>query len=739
MAPVTASVTIRRVSRTMAAPVISGLLLVAILWSVGPRELLRNLLDFPLWSLSGMLILLAVNLAVVSLRLWRMLSRFGVAIPWRAVSRASIAGHVAALWVISLFGQALGRQAILRAHGVSPALGAALSAYERAVMALLGCALAVAGAGALLGWDLVNDFLAHLPIIEVAVAVVGGVALSLWLGRSRFEKKLTDRFNLRAAMSRLVEMSVITMAGQLLMFSVYVVAILAIRPELNPWLMFAAAAVISFAASMPISVNGWGVRELAAVYVLGALGIPQAQALSVSVVVGLCSTVAILVAAPIALRGSSLRHTNAPNSVSARVSEKGDLEKAAAWLLASATALFVFFQFHVRLSEAGGDANLNLADPFALLALAAVVMNSLSEHRLPAWRARGFNAALIAMSVLLVFAFLRGVADIGITQWALGGRLLGWLVLLGYVSAGYLIVHHAGAHGLRRFSETLVATGAVVVLLQVGLRLLAAMGINLGAHLAPNFEGYASNRNAFAFQLLICLAILLSYSVVVARHADVTGQEWNLRARSRATLLLFGIILLGLLLSASRTGLITGGLMLLVAWTLRLADRRLLVRGFMAAAVLWAVVAWLPGLLGAPSVQSAFSGELSNMERWETVTRGLGLWRQFPVLGAGLGVFIEHSTAWFDGPQVIHSTPVWVLAEFGLLGAVVFGGAFMALLRATQIFSGLSAHRMLLLFLLCFAVFGLVHEIFYQRIFWLVLGAALAYPGGRIVGNHVSA
>jgi hypothetical protein len=31
--------------------------------------------------------------------------------------------------------------------------------------------------------------------------------------------------------------------------------------------------------------------------------------------------------------------------------------------------------------------------------------------------------------------------------------------------------------------------------------------------------------------------------------------------------------------------------------------------------------------------------------------------------------------------------------------------------------------------LLVFLIFGLVHEIFYQRIFWLILGAAMALPG----------
>lgn len=39
------------------------------------------------------------------------------------------------------------------------------------------------------------------------------------------------------------------------------------------------------------------------------------------------------------------------------------------------------------------------------------------------------------------------------------------------------------------------------------------------------------------------------------------------------------------------------------------------------------------------------------------------------------------------------------------------------------------ARRALGMLLLSFAGFCLLHEIFYQRIFWLVLGATLTYPG----------
>ena len=417
-----------------------------------------------------------------------------------------------------------------------------------------------------------------------------------------------------------------------------------------------------------------------------------------------------------------------------------EIEKFAAWVLGMVVAVAVFFQVHVSLPS--GLINLNLADPFAMLALAAVSLHVLFAHQSPVWRIRQFNLALGMISLVLLLGFMRGWWVIGITQWALGGRLLGWLVLLGYLSAGYMIVANVGTHGLRRFAETLIATAVVVVTLQVGLRLLFHWGVNLGVHLPPNFEGYAGNRNAFAFQLLTTLGLLLGYSQVYARH-NIGLQHL---ARPWIFSLLFGLLLAGLVWSGSRAGMAVSVTVLLLAWFGRLADRRMLGWGVIFAALLWCVV-WLAAQKGL--IQSVFSGsislhlsstedlfaqrrrsaESSNLERWETLTHGLEMWWQSPILGAGLGVFYVKSPTWLGHPQVIHSTPIWILAELGLVGAVVFGWAFSLLTRHAIRFGRTQAARRILLFLLVvFAIFSLVHEILYQRIFWLVLGAVLARP-----------
>jgi len=295
-------------------------------------------------------------------------------------------------------------------------------------------------------------------------------------------------------------------------------------------------------------------------------------------------------------------------------------------------------------------------------------------------------------------------------------------VLLGYLSAGYLIVANAGTHGLRRLAETLVACAAVVVMLQVSLRLLDHWGVHTGAQLALNFEGYASNRNAFAFQLLAVMALLLGYSQVYARYSVRMRRP----ARAWVFSVLLGIVLAGLVWTGSRAGLLVGLMTLLVAGIGRLADRRMLGWGLIFAVILWAGV-WLGG--ESTSVQSTVSGDYSDRERWATLTHAVELWQESPIFGAGLGVFIAKSSAWLGHPQVIHSTPLWILAEFGLVGVAVLGWGFFLLARyATRLGKFLPARLILLLLLMAFAIFSLAHEIFFQRIFWLVLGAVLARP-----------
>jgi hypothetical protein len=355
-----------------------------------------------------------------------------------------------------------------------------------------------------------------------------------------------------------------------------------------------------------------------------------------------------------------------------------EIEKTAAWLLGMITTVAVFFQVYITLP--GGVVNVNLADPFAILALAAVVLHCVFNREWPNWRLLRFNQALLVLSLLLILGFVRGWLEIGITQWALGGRLIGWLILLGYLSAGYILLIHAGRHGLRRLVETMAATAAMVVLAQMMLRVLVHWGLNLSVYIAPNFEGYAGNRNAFAFQLLTSMVLLLAYTKIFSRYVDRGGWKHALLIP-----LMLGAMSVGLVWSGSRAGLAVGAMLLVVA-SIGFSDRKTIVRGMLVAAFLWALSYFATlesagGLLVQSAVQSTmqstvqstvqstFSGDYSDTERWATFTHAFDLWRESPLLGAGLGVFIAKSATWLGHPQVIHSTPVVGACRIWLAGS----------------------------------------------------------------------
>jgi glycosyltransferase 2 family protein len=57
--------------------------------------------------------------------------------------------------------------------------------------------------------------------------------------------------------------------------------------------------VVLLVTALPISVGGWGTREIAMVYMLGLFAVPPDLAVAVSIKFGLCTTIASLVGAPV--------------------------------------------------------------------------------------------------------------------------------------------------------------------------------------------------------------------------------------------------------------------------------------------------------------------------------------------------------------------------------------------------------------------------------------------------------
>jgi O-antigen ligase len=466
-----------------------------------------------------------------------------------------------------------------------------------------------------------------------------------------------------------------------------------------------------FAASLPISLAGWGIRELSAVLALGTVGVSPSAAILTAVSVGALSLfVLVLLAGLVAPTSSKMLHD--------RVDHPASPVDYTRWIslgLPFAAATLIFFQLHIP--TMAGHVNANLADPLAIIggSLFAVICFS-HKRSWPAWRLSGLNAHLLAATVTIAASLLLGAYRFGWTDWALLNKSLGWFMLLAYAGTGALIVSTAGRAGLSQLLLTFIGAAAAIVLLDLTLFAAREAGLQVSNTLLRRpIAGFAENRNAFAFQLLM----------VVAASCALANTYRNI-----CTMIL-GLAFTGLWFAGSRAGWLTAPIVIMCALYLRAISVKQAARALglaVALVVSIAAIAAIPNGSFGTVLPGSLYDQTSSSERLRSLQGGLSLFMSHPIFGAGLGAYMEKVVLETGVPLVIHSTPLWLLAETGLVGFFVFATLFI---RA--FFSEITkpapdlASKLLVLIMVAFAIMSLVHEMLYQRTFWLLLGAGLAY------------
>jgi O-antigen ligase len=238
--------------------------------------------------------------------------------------------------------------------------------------------------------------------------------------------------------------------------------------------------------------------------------------------------------------------------------------------------------------------------------------------------------------------------------------------------------------------------------------------------------GFAQNRNAFAFQLLMILCATIALSL----------------PRGLSTAIL-AIALAALWATGSRAGFGATSVVLAVALYMRAITPKQIAMalagalGIVLAIILVDVLAVLleTGFGSLPfrnkSGLATFSlpTDSTNTERLRSLLGGIDLFRAHPFFGAGLGSFMASEIRMGRAPLVIHSTPIWLLAELGLVGLCIFvAPAFRKFWSEIRRRTPDTSAFLLVMIIGGFAVMSLVHEMLYQRTLWLLLGAALASP-----------
>ncbi len=290
-------------------------LLAVVVWYSEPRALAEKLAGADLrWLLPAFALAVAAN--VVSAVRWTAIAR---ALGMIAPTGRLLAMYARGITTNMLLPGATLSGDLLRSYQLAglgnPFLRAALSVFfdrfsglwvlcvtsllAAAGMALTGLAAASELPPNLGGYIALLAAIALAPLIPwptgwlrvVSVGVLTRLADSLDALRSRLRTE-------RAALMRSLWLSVVV---QLLSAGTLWTCARSVGVDLTYFTMLAAAAPIFIMAALPVGIAGFGTRELAAVLVLGLLGVPGDQATATALLYGLTAVVQGVLAAPLFL------------------------------------------------------------------------------------------------------------------------------------------------------------------------------------------------------------------------------------------------------------------------------------------------------------------------------------------------------------------------------------------------------------------------------------------------------
>ena len=259
------------------------------------------------WLAVGLAILIA-QIAVAAVRWHSILRSLRLAMPIGAVVRIFYAMAFLNSFVPAGLGGDTLRVWLLRRNpqGLATALNSVLIDRLVVVLALLLAAVAVQP---VLWQQVANPFLLA-AIVGAALSMIAAICVVLFLV-PRIDWPILGRLlPMLHAVSRdlrrvfldiagLVKAMLAAFASNLLLVAAAFALAHGAGIDIGVVSWLVVMSVVLLVSALPISVGGWGTRELAMVYMLGLFAVPPDLAAAVSIQFGLCSTVASLVGAPV--------------------------------------------------------------------------------------------------------------------------------------------------------------------------------------------------------------------------------------------------------------------------------------------------------------------------------------------------------------------------------------------------------------------------------------------------------
>lgn len=446
--------------------------------------------------------------------------------------------------------------------------------------------------------------------------------------------------------------------------------------------------IISFVSSIPISLNGWGVREFITTQVFQDLNVSESYCVAKSVSIGIIAFLSLLICTPYMAYSDTVQSW--AQRIRTRYFKGFMLTMPQALVFLSAA----FICINIIIPINGSPLSLNLVDTVACFALIWALMNRCVIDKIDQFFIISMGAAFICS--LIVYYMYTGY----VTPHS-GLKFIGGFIVLGYFLIGRAF-SQSSPH-IRHIFYICTITLISIIVYKCMLVLLVQSNMLHYSWVKGNFDGLAGNRNAFALQCLIVSIGVYSYTKTY-RH----------------TLLSF--LYLGVILSSSRTAFICLAVLILLQILQDPRAYKRILMPLMMACIMYGVHLYLiptlrmlisaPPLVGYSHYNTVLSSEVSNHERLFSCYEGIKMWLSHPLFGAGLGAFMQHYKL------IIHNSILWLLAEFGIVGSLPFCAFYIYLVRMAWRIRDYTLLNLMTLFTL----FSLVHEVMYQRIFWFALG-----------------
>lgn len=259
--------------------------------------------------LAAALLLVLLIMVLVAAR-WRLLANWlGLAVPIRLAVRAVFLGFFGSQILPSTVGADLVRGSMLVRHTADIRRVAASVIADRLVGLFALCLLLV----------FFNPVLPQLPapyaglVVPGALLASGAVLLAFLLACTGIKVganvRVLGRLRERGAIDG-VRLEARPIAGSVALgLAIHALAVVTaslvaraygVEPSLGVWVSIIPLSLL--ASAVPVSISGWGVREGAIIVLAAPLGVPPAEALLVSLTIGVLNVVASLPGAVVLLR-----------------------------------------------------------------------------------------------------------------------------------------------------------------------------------------------------------------------------------------------------------------------------------------------------------------------------------------------------------------------------------------------------------------------------------------------------